>query len=65
MMICAGHVAKEIEKRNIYQILDGRSQGTRAFARHRDGSMKCLFEKQSMKVWAVLSWLKKGSDSGL
>jgi hypothetical protein len=67
-MILAGHVARMLQKKNAYRILAGKPEGKRPLRRPRRRGwtiLKWILERQDVKVWTGLVWLRIVTNGGL
>jgi hypothetical protein len=62
-----GHVARMGERRGVYRILVGKSEGKRPLGRPRVDAriiLRWIFRKWDVGVWTGSSWLRIGTGGG-
>ena len=63
----AGHVARMGERRGVYRVLVGKSEGKRPFGRHRrrcEENIKMDLQEVEWGAWTGLIWLRIGTGCG-
>jgi len=63
----AGHVARMEEKRGVYRVLVGKTEGKRALGRPRrrwEDNIKMDLQEVGCGVWTGSSWLRIGTGGG-
>jgi len=63
----AGHVVRMGERRGVYRVLVGKSEGKRPLGRHRrrwEDNINMDLQEVGCGVWTGLSWLRIGTGGG-